>query len=243
MVRKPTTWKGFLVYCAILIASIVFLGIVTDKLILPAISEARATIVVPLVEGRTVQDAIVMLESRGLVVMPPHEQFSSEVKAGIVFQQMPYAGATVKGGRRIYLTVSKGVETATMPDLRGRTVREARLLLLRSNMQLGNITYTFNDSIQAETIMQQSIAAGTRVTSQMQPSVIVSQGPVTVLVPDIIGTTLQQAKQQIELAGLKVVAVRKMASSIFIPNTVLDTDPPVLSRVPPDSGVVITVSE
>jgi serine/threonine-protein kinase len=201
------------------------------------------TLEVPKVEGRTVQDAIVMLESRGLVVMPPHEQFSDKVQAGKVISQMPYAGATVKEGRRIYITVSKGVETATMPDLRGRRVREARLALLRLGMQLGDVMYQYNDSVAAETIISQSIPPGTKVTNNSSPRVSVSQGPIAVHVPELVGRSLTEARQALQDSGLVVGQVRRISSTLFTPNTVVDTDPPAQSPVQPGTAIGLVVSE
>lgn len=240
---KPTTWKGFGVYTAILIGCVCVVGLLVDHVLLPMIVDSTTTLEIPNVEGRHVDDAIVILEGRGLVVMPPHEQFSADVKPGIVINQMPYAGATVKEGRRVYLTVSKGVETATMPDLRGRTVREARLTLLRMGMQLGGVTYVHNDSIPSETIVSQSIEPGEKVTSDRIPDIVVSEGPDAVVVPSLVGLPLQDAQALIGQSMLGLVVQKRMKSSAFEPNVVLNQTPQADSLVPPGSTVSVVVAE
>ncbi len=240
---RPSTWKGFAVYAGILVLTIVVVVVVVDKVVLPLVVGASETLTVPDVEGRSVQDAIVMLESRGLEVMPPHEQYSEGVKAGVVMNQMPYAGATVKAGRRIYLTVSKGAEENMMPDLRGRTVREARLELLRMGMQLGNVTYVYNDSIPAERIISQSVDPGTKVSSNKSPSVLVSQGPVAVHVPELVGRSLLEAKQILLDSGLVTGTITRLKVGFMMSNMIMDTEPPALAPVQPGTAVNLVVSE
>lgn len=242
-IRKPTTWKGFGVYTAILFGSVLVVVLIVNLVVLPMVVGSTATLDIPNVEGRTLEDAIIILEGRGLEVMEPHEQYSSDVKAGIVVNQMPYPGATVKEGRRVYLTVSKGVETATMPDLRGRSVREARLTLLRLGMQLGGIEYESNDSVPAETIVYQSIPAGQKVTSDLVPSIVVSSGPDAIIVPSLIGLKSQDAIALVQQSGLTCTIQRRQKSNTFDPDVVLYQNPEADSLAPPGSTVMITVTE
>ena len=51
--------------------------------------------------------------------------YSTEVEEGIIFEQSVEAGTEVEQGTAITLTVSKGIETATVPDVGGLTEEEA----------------------------------------------------------------------------------------------------------------------
>ncbi len=240
---RPTTWKGLFIYSALLVLAVITVGMIVDQLVLPSVANATRTLTIPDVEGKSLNDAIIMLEARGLVVMPPHEQFSSTVAAGTVLNQMPYAGATVKSGRRVYLTVSKGAEVTTMPDLRGRSVREARLTLLRIGVQLGNVMYEFHDSVPPECIIAQSLPPGSNVSSDAMPNVTVSQGPMAVSVPELIGIQLTEARRLIVSRGLEVGQITRIRSTVFEPNTVLDSDPPALSSIQPTRKINLIVAD
>lgn len=241
--QRPTTWKGFAVYVGILILSILLVFILVDKVVLPLVVSSTSTLSVPEVEGRTEEDAIVILEGRGLEVMPPHRQYSTDVKAGYVINQMPYAGATVKEGRRVYITVSKGTETASMPNLTGRTIREARLIMLRLGMQIGDVTYESNDSVPAEIVLYQSILSGTSITSDVTPSVVVSSGSSGIMVPSIVGLKVNAAKALVEQSELIIGTVRKQKSNTFESDVILFQDPQADSVVARGTAINVIVTE
>lgn len=52
-------------------------------------------------------------------------EYSADTKEGIIFKQSVAAGETVDQGTEIILTVSKGIQTQTVPDVRGLVLDEA----------------------------------------------------------------------------------------------------------------------
>ena len=57
------------------------------------------------------------------------EDYSKNAEKGIIFKQSIKAGETVDQGTELVLTVSKGIQTAEVPDLTGKTVDEAKKML------------------------------------------------------------------------------------------------------------------
>ncbi len=57
------------------------------------------------------------------------EDFSKSAEKGIVFKQSVKAGEKVEQGTEIVLTVSKGIQTAEVPDLSNKTLDEAKKTL------------------------------------------------------------------------------------------------------------------
>lgn len=55
-----------------------------------------------------------------------NEEYSKEAEKGIVFKQSIASGETVDEGTSIVLTVSKGIETADVPDVGGLSLEEAK---------------------------------------------------------------------------------------------------------------------
>ncbi len=57
------------------------------------------------------------------------EDYSKDVEKGIIFKQSLKAGEKVNQGAELILTVSKGIQTAEVPDLSNKTVEEAKKTL------------------------------------------------------------------------------------------------------------------
>ena len=190
-----------------------------------------ATVHVPGVVGRDRASAEVLLRDAGLVVMEPREQFSATVPEGTVMSQLPYAGATVKEGRRIYITVSKGVETMSMPSLYGATMRDARITIMRLGLQSGDMSYDTSSSIPAGKVMGQSISAGASVASGAVVHLVISRGTSMVRVPQLISLMQDEAEQLLRDLGLMPGTVTSVPSSAFQSGTVMHQEPPADSLV------------
>ena len=98
---------------------------------------------VPNLTGKSIEVAKIELEENNLVIQiqdsanynPKYPKFS-------VIEQDPLAGEKVKENRKIYLTLNpSGYRKVLVPDLRGRTFRQAKPTLEALGFQIGNITY------------------------------------------------------------------------------------------------------
>lgn len=91
-------------------------------------------------------------------------QYSVDVDEGIVFKQSIDAGETVDEGTNIVLTVSKGVQTAEIPDVGGLTLEEATKQLQELGFAVSTVEI-YNDGSYTEDTVKSSYgiapAAGT----------------------------------------------------------------------------------
>lgn len=207
------------------------IGVAIDKLLLPAIVSMTSTVHVPSVVGQDRDRAESLLRDAGLVVIEPREQFSATVPEGTVMSQLPYGGATVKEGRRIYLTVSKGIETVSMPSLYGSTVRDARVTLMRLGIQVGEMSYDTSSAIPAGRVIDQGVPAGASVASGTSVELIISRGTSMVRVPQLISLMQAEAEQLLRDVGLMPGSITTVPSSAFQAGTVVHQDPPADSLV------------
>lgn len=221
---------------------LIIVAVMVDQVILPSIVSSTRTIPVPDVVGLNEDDARKRLQDLGLVVMEPHEQVSEKYAEGTVIQQMPYEGATVKEGRRIYLTVSAGKETALLPDVVGMTTREARLNLMRLGLSVGDVTMMKSDSIADDRVIAQSVPSGKRVPAGSRIDLVVSDGPLSITMPDLLGYSLGDANAVLKEFGLEVGTITRLPTGALEPNTVLSTDPPADAMVQPGSVVNLTIT-
>lgn len=128
------------------------------------------------VTGNPAATARDMLTARGLEVNPESRYEFNELPEGTVIRQSPEAGAMVKKGDMVTLTISKGIEQVQVPDLRKRTETEAGQLLLDSNLEKGNPESAYDDTIPEGCIISQSPEAGASVNAHSKVDYVVSLG-------------------------------------------------------------------
>lgn len=235
------SWRQSGVIIMLVIAGLVAFGIIVDQIVLPWFTSTRSVAAVPNVIGKDVNEARLILEQAGLVVQEPKEQFSAKVEKGIVMSQLPAPNSDVKEGRNVYLTISKGYETVRMPSLTNMSLRDARLMLMRSGLGVGDVAYENHDSIPANRILFQSVPAGKDVPYGSNTDVVISQGPGGLRVPDVVGFSFEEAQARIVGLGLRVGEVRYESSGAFDANTVLGTFPPADSVVGKGAFIVVRV--
>ncbi len=128
------------------------------------------------VTGNPAATARDMLTARGLEVNPESRYEFNELPEGTVIRQSPEAGARVKKGDMVTLTISKGIEQVQVPDLRKRTETEAGQLLLDNNLEKGNPQSAYDDTIPEGCIISQSPEAGASVNAHSKVDYVVSLG-------------------------------------------------------------------
>ncbi|MEU6260961.1 PASTA domain-containing protein [Streptomyces sp. NPDC047043] len=157
---------------------------------------------VPDVTDKDEDDASRILKDKGFKVKVRHE-FSTE-DAGTVLEQDPAGGKSVEKGTEITLTVAKEAEQATVPDLTGSTLSEARKLLAEHDLELGDTTEV-ESSAEAGTVIQQSATAGEEVKPGTSVDVQLAKSVQTVQIPtDIVGKTLAEVQNELGGLGLQV---------------------------------------
>jgi len=131
---------------------------------------------VPKIVGREVTDANRILESVGLRLNVQESRYTSKIPDRVIMSQTPAAGRKVRQNREILAVVSLGPELVDVPDLRGKTLREARILLSNGKLKLGKVVYKKEDSGQPEQVLNQKPAAGDRVSKGQAVNLEVQKG-------------------------------------------------------------------
>lgn len=92
------------------------------------VSKGESLVKVPNVVGKSVEDATTLLEQLGLDV-DKNEEYSDTVEEDKVISQDPGTGTEVKTDSTVTITVSKGKELVTVPNLINMTEAEAITVL------------------------------------------------------------------------------------------------------------------
>ncbi|HBV99535.1 MAG: protein kinase [Peptococcaceae bacterium BICA1-7] len=111
---------------------------------------------------------------------PPAEEYSSEVAKGLIMSQQPAALQKAPRDTSVKVVVSKGPEPANrnVPDLRGKTLDQARTELTGLGLQLDqDIIYQTSTQFLSGRIVSQYPGAGENVIDGTAVKVYVSNGP------------------------------------------------------------------
>lgn len=215
--------------------------VLIDQLVLPWIVSTSQTVRVPAVVGKQVSTAQHLLRERGLQVKDVRYQHSLELPPGVVMSQLPYPGATVKEGRRVYLTVSKGLETVSVPRLIGLTVRDARLALARAGLQLGTVSTVSDTNVPPDAVAWQSVPSGSSAAAETVIAIGISNGG-TQRMPSLIGLRLSEARLILSPMGITIGSVLERPTQAFAAGTIIDHQPPADSALGPDNTVSVTLA-
>ncbi|MBU3742482.1 MAG: PASTA domain-containing protein [Candidatus Kapabacteria bacterium] len=233
--------RALVLRLSLALAGCIGVFVLLDQLVLPSVVHAGKTVTVPSLTGKTVDDALQLMVQNDLALVQPREQYSDKVPKGRIISQLPYAGALVKAGRRIYVTVSKGIEMATVPNVRGMNLRDARMAMMRAGLAIGDISYEASDSVEANRVLAQSTPSGQELSFGSVCHVVVSSGRAVVAVPDVRSLTVQQASAALAASGFLVGRIDYRSSSAFAANTVIDQSPGSDSLAAPGTLINLTV--
>ena len=226
----------------ILLGIVIFI-LLLDNLIMPWFVSSPET-TVPQVVGLQVSEAVNILEADGFEPLISDTSYGLQVPVGAVFFQKPDAGAVVKEGRTVYLFVSGGVSTITVPQLKGKSILDAKFALERLGLKLGRVE-RIPSSQPEDMIFDQQYAEGTLLKQGEMVGVTVSAGigGGTVLVPDLIGKSLTEARKILADSSLIIGKINYQPSSTLLPNTILDQYPSSGNSLNPGNAVDLFVTK
>ncbi|HEY6213428.1 MAG TPA: PASTA domain-containing protein [Vicinamibacterales bacterium] len=162
---------------------------------------------VPNVTGLSFDDAVRRLAERGLRGMKGEERFHAASPKGTVLEQSPEAGARDVEGAQVTLVVSVGQQTGKVPSIVGLSREDAQRRLESEGFELGEVTERPSQN-PAGQVIDSRPRQGADAPVPSSVALVVSAGPTVVLVPDVIGKSVAQARSILESAGLAVSDVR-----------------------------------
>jgi serine/threonine-protein kinase len=199
---------------------------------------------VPAVVGLKAGDAQVKLTERRLGFRIADRVYS-ELPMDHVVRQSPPPGTRVKSLQRAHLVLSLGPRKLPIPKLEGKSLRVARIELLRSGLQLGAVSGVHLPESEPDLVVRQSPRPGDTGSGSPRVNMLVALGePATSYVmPDLAGLPLSEAQRQLTAAGLRLASLRILVTPGALRNTVLQQTPARGVRVSPGTGVELQVAE
>ncbi len=226
-IPKKDRWLKLAIRAGVVLLALFAFVLLFDKIIMPWYVKRGEVTVLPKVVGKPVDDAVRMLSEAGYEPIKYETQFDEKAKEGTIIRQTPEGGDETKPGRKVYLIISGGKEMVVVPNLVGQALREARILLVKMNLDLGKTEMTFTDSIPSGIVFKQSPDPGEKISTDQKVNIVVSQGQRAgrVPVPDLTNISFNEAIIRLGNAKLGVGNRSLVPSTTDKPGTVVDQSP------------------
>lgn len=188
---------------------------------------------VPNVTGLAFDDAVRRLAERGLRGVKGEERFHAASPKGTVLEQNPTTGSRDVEGATVTLAVSIGQQFGRVPALVGLSREDAQRRLESAGFDLGDVTERPSQT-PAGQVIDSRPRAGADSPVPGTVSLVVSAGPTVVLVPNVVGRAVSQARSILEAAGLSVLDVRSPTGSAVTDENaiVVEQTPGATAQVP-----------
>ena len=191
---------------------------------------------VPNLDGLTIEQATNALDDFQLRLGAQTPEVSDR-PSGTIIAQQPAAGESLEQNQAVNVTISGGLEQATVPQLVGLTSLDSvRLALSDANLQLGTIKEKAS-SQPTGYVLAQDPPEGTQIEAGSMISISVSSGQVRV--PAVIGVSEAQARSDLVQAGLDAQIVNQSDDTVEA-GTVLAQSP--LPGTAVDRGTLVTIT-
>ncbi|MGW7547794.1 Stk1 family PASTA domain-containing Ser/Thr kinase [Streptomyces sp. NPDC054770] len=205
------------------------------------INSGQFTKVPPLL-SKTEAQATARLKEAGLDVGSVEHSYSDTVKRGTVISTDPAAGERIRSNDSVALTISDGPETVNVPDVQGRTLAAARALLKAGGLTPGMVTREFSEDVPKGSVISSDPGSGTKRHAGTAIALVVSEGS-PVDVPDVTGDDLDEARQELQEAGLKVTVSATEINSEYDQGQVARQTPAGDAQAAEGDTVTLTLSK
>ena len=226
-------------YVLLTLAVLAALGLLGYGLVSYFGGEDTPKVTVPQVVGDPEQTARVKLSQAGLQVEVTREASDSAPKDQVIAQD-PNGGTEVDKNSTVTLTVSAGPEAVEVPDLRGKTLDEARQLLADIGLDVGKITKTNSPDAAENEVISTDPAGGTQAAPGTKVNVEVGSGKVEV--PNVVGMSQSEAQNALSKVGLQPDTSFKQTNEAP-EGTVISQDPKQGTAVDAGGTVKIVIAQ
>lgn len=207
-----------------IIGMIVIFSIVAEYLVMPAYTRQNQNRIMIDIKNRNLDDALKILKSENYRYEVSDTLYTNKFQLGTIVDQYPKPNTRVKSGRTVRLKISQPEKSVAIPNLIGQSRRSAELELNQMGLLIDTVYTEYNPEYPNGTIAWQYPKAGDRRKKGMGIQITVSKGmpPNFFQVPNLIGLSINQAKDLIFKSRLKVGKISYHQDQDLVPYTVLD---------------------
>ncbi len=201
------------------------------------------SVAVPTLKGMPIDDAVKKLREQGFEY-ELDSVYQVDKQPGLVIEQDPDPETKVKKNRTLYLTIiTRTAPEVAFPELVEKTFVEARAILNSYGLKLGDTTYVpdiARDVVLDVKFVGERLNAGRPIPKGSTIDLVLGNGmgASEVLVPDLVGLTLEQVRFALQGNSLTLGTVNYMghvtdsAGATVVSQTPTPEDPKVSIGTP-----------
>jgi beta-lactam-binding protein with PASTA domain len=199
------------------------------------ISSGPQMVTVPNVEGLTQAAATAVIDRAKLTV-------GTVTATGKIISQDPASGSSVTQDSPVNLVISLGPQMVTVPNVEGLTQAAAIAAVTGANLTVGTITQQTSNTVVTGNVVSQNQPSGSSVAQDSPVNLVISSGPETVAVPNIVGLTQAAATAAITAAKLTIGTVTQQTGDTVGTGKIISQDPASGVSVKRGSPVNLVIS-
>ena len=217
----------------------------------PAAAEQSSQVeelTVPNLLGKTIEEAK-LLDYPGISFIINNDSYiyDAAYPEGTICKQSVPGDTKVAPNTEVYLNISLGEQTDTMPSLEGRSLQNAEELLrgMDPELMLGwNVEEIFDDEVREGYVIRTDPQEGALLKKGDKIKIYVSKGPEIkkVKVPDVLRYQQDSAIAALAAVKLKGVVVEEQFSDTVAKGCVISQNPTAGTEVEEDTEVSLVIS-
>lgn len=194
--------------------------------------------------GLTYEEAEKSAKLLGIELVQEGEDYNNYYDEGYIFYQSVREGAMVAKNAKIGVKVSLGLTSEDMPDLVGKTEKEATEKIVSLVGISPKLEYVFDEEAEVEEVVEQEPKKGTKINANSKITLKISKGKEggNVVVPNVVNSTEAQARRDLEAVGLIVGSVSQAESDRVEKGKVITQTIAANREVPSGSVVNLVIS-
>lgn len=136
-----------------------------------------------------------------------------------------------------------GANSVSTPDVRNKTVDEAKVAIVKAGLEVGDITEVASDDVKEKTVIDSDPKAGKKVKKGAKIDLRVSSGKKTVDMPNFVGMDEDTVRKNASKLGFKNITVEKVESDNYDTGKVVSQNIKAGTEiVPKEKELIIQVS-
>lgn len=167
-------FKAFMLSVAIFVC-IFIVGVLVMNLAMKFIVKNQNEVKVPSITGLDFEEAKDICSENNLYIAVSDYEYH-DLPKNYVISQNPYSNKSIFEKRTIYVVLSLGSKKVTVPNLTNYYVDDAPQVLKKHDLKLGDISFEYSDTIQANYIIYSIPRSGSSVMAGDSIRVVVSSG-------------------------------------------------------------------
>ncbi len=222
--EKIVTIGGIIIAAALIVLIILIVGTIMDWFSVSktpgknnntSIEEDGNKVEMVKIVGLTLDEATKLLNEMGLGIQLTGTEVSDEYDEGQIMSQSVKKGDMVEKNTTIKVVVCAGTEGFQLPKVTNLMQDEATKLLMSSPYFLVvSVSYEYSPTVEAMRVISVSPREGATVHSGDTVNLVISRGPESVEVPDVINMTESEARAALTAAGFSVTVTSEYSNTV-----------------------------